>query len=214
MWGGAQGSFGSNRDFNSGLGGPNLMGYLARNSPHASFSGNSSFDNTAFFVSASLPQRSQSKDYSRVSDANSGFKREFKFEKFDEENPPKFFHSVVAGDAIVNPDDLVRDIVYCRPPLTYDETDHQPVSNICPLSHVPITCPVRGETCKHAQCFDLKEFLLLQEDPNWKCPICNADLTVDSIHFDPLYFARNSDATTINSDQQLWTSEFLDPFSV
>jgi hypothetical protein len=54
----------------------------------------------------------------------------------------------------------------------------------CPLSFRLINTPVRGITCRHLECFDLKNFLETRprrtswEPPNadsWKCPICRGD---------------------------------------
>ena len=45
----------------------------------------------------------------------------------------------------------------------------------CPLTQQLPSIPVRGQDCKHIQCFDLEAFVLLQElyhSRRWSCPVC------------------------------------------
>jgi hypothetical protein len=57
----------------------------------------------------------------------------------------------------------------------------------CALTTEKIEVPVRGIFCKHFQCFDLRNYLILTsqaQNPRWKCPICSLpayELLVDCI---------------------------------
>jgi hypothetical protein len=56
----------------------------------------------------------------------------------------------------------------------------------CEVIKIPLTCaltteklnfPARGIFCKHFQCFDLKNFIMMtssSSNPRWVCPICKA----------------------------------------
>ncbi|KAI9309402.1 MIZ/SP-RING zinc finger-domain-containing protein [Cunninghamella echinulata] len=44
----------------------------------------------------------------------------------------------------------------------------------CPISFTPIKIPVKGEDCRHPDCFDLCSYLAVNQDlATWKCPHCN-----------------------------------------
>jgi hypothetical protein len=48
------------------------------------------------------------------------------------------------------------------------------ISLRCPLTRAPIVNPSRANTCKHFQCFELNNYLAMNERiPTWKCPICS-----------------------------------------
>ncbi|KAG0176924.1 hypothetical protein DFQ28_005670 [Apophysomyces sp. BC1034] len=51
---------------------------------------------------------------------------------------------------------------------------HYRMSLKCPISLLRIQQPVRGEDCKHPDCFDLQSYLVINQDSiTWKCPHCN-----------------------------------------
>ncbi|KAF7720610.1 hypothetical protein EC973_006992 [Apophysomyces ossiformis] len=51
---------------------------------------------------------------------------------------------------------------------------HFRMSLKCPISLLRIQQPVRGENCKHPDCFDLESYLVVNQDNiGWKCPHCN-----------------------------------------
>lgn len=55
-------------------------------------------------------------------------------------------------------------------------TDSFKQSLKCPLTRLLPQTPVRGQHCKHVQCFDLLSYVVMQEKARasrWKCPICN-----------------------------------------
>ncbi|KAJ3104313.1 hypothetical protein HDU97_009389 [Phlyctochytrium planicorne] len=54
----------------------------------------------------------------------------------------------------------------------------------CPVSLSRITDPVKGENCKHLQCFDLRPFLDMLYLKLWKCSVCGAHLRADSLVVD------------------------------
>jgi hypothetical protein len=66
----------------------------------------------------------------------------------------------------------------------------------CEVIKIPLTCaltteklnyPARGAFCKHFQCFDLKNYIMMtssSSNPRWVCPICKAscyDFRIDCI---------------------------------
>jgi len=83
--------------------------------------------------------------------------------------------------------DVIHEIVTSRAPAK-KVTVSSLVSVVCPLSMIPITAPGRGLDCNHAQCFDLRQFILFQLTDDWKCPICQQSLDFESLRFDPFFF--------------------------
>ncbi|XP_021754254.1 E4 SUMO-protein ligase PIAL2-like isoform X2 [Chenopodium quinoa] len=59
------------------------------------------------------------------------------------------------------------------------------VSLNCPISKTRIKKPVKGNSCKHYQCFDFSNYVeIMSKRPSWRCPSCNqtvcfTDLRVD-----------------------------------
>ena len=157
-----------------------------------------SLETSPLFTAASLPQRAVSRDQTK--NANSSTNKIFSFANLNPSNAHRSYPSVFVNGAIVDVNDIVRDIVTNRPHSNYSGPDSGSQSFVCPFSHVPITCPVRGVTCNHAQCFDLREFLIAQDNEDWKCPICNQSLTVDTIAFDPFYFSPQTPAPQTGPD--------------
>ncbi|KAJ1350075.1 hypothetical protein KIN20_005785 [Parelaphostrongylus tenuis] len=48
------------------------------------------------------------------------------------------------------------------------------ISLLCPLSRTRITLPARCKKCSHLQCFDLYNYLQMNEKrPTWRCPVCS-----------------------------------------
>ncbi|KAI6214016.1 hypothetical protein M3Y94_00219200 [Aphelenchoides besseyi] len=51
--------------------------------------------------------------------------------------------------------------------------DSLKVSLLCPLSRSVMNTPSRSRNCSHLQCFDLLNYLMMNEKrPTWKCPVC------------------------------------------
>jgi hypothetical protein len=67
-----------------------------------------------------------------------------------------------------------------------DESNSLTFSLICPLTKTTMETPVRGRNCKHLQCFDLRNFLHINEKVaggRWKCINCEDFVSVrDLIH--------------------------------
>ncbi|CAD5209567.1 unnamed protein product [Bursaphelenchus xylophilus] len=59
------------------------------------------------------------------------------------------------------------------------------ISLLCPLARILMKTPARGKSCTHLQCFDLTNYIMMNEKrANWKCPVCNrqtlpSELVVD-----------------------------------
>ncbi|CAD5206612.1 unnamed protein product [Bursaphelenchus okinawaensis] len=59
------------------------------------------------------------------------------------------------------------------------------ISLLCPLARIIMKRPARGKSCTHLQCFDLTNYIMMNEKrANWKCPVCNkqtlpSDLVLD-----------------------------------
>lgn len=54
----------------------------------------------------------------------------------------------------------------------------------CPLSLSPIDVPVRGQECRHFQCFDLFSFIKVNSFPTqrrWNCPLCDHLVFLESL---------------------------------
>ncbi|PIO68598.1 MIZ/SP-RING zinc finger [Teladorsagia circumcincta] len=48
------------------------------------------------------------------------------------------------------------------------------ISLLCPLSRTRISLPARCKKCPHLQCFDLYNYLQMNEKrPTWRCPVCS-----------------------------------------
>lgn len=48
------------------------------------------------------------------------------------------------------------------------------ISLLCPLSRTRISLPARCKKCSHLQCFDLYNYLQMNEKrPTWRCPVCS-----------------------------------------
>jgi len=81
-----------------------------------------------------------------------------------------------------------------RPPLprvnmNTDDDDIQVgesrVSLRCPLTIKRITTPVRGTSCHHPQCFDLKGYLeFCCQTGNWQCPVCSNSCKYEDLGID------------------------------
>ncbi|TKR81797.1 hypothetical protein L596_015615 [Steinernema carpocapsae] len=65
----------------------------------------------------------------------------------------------------------IREMLLSDDGITVDSLT---LSLLCPYSKATIKTPVRGRSCDHLQCFDLENFLIMNEGrPSWKCPVCN-----------------------------------------
>ncbi|KAF3934167.1 hypothetical protein ABW20_dc0103497 [Dactylellina cionopaga] len=72
------------------------------------------------------------------------------------------------------------------------EEDTVTVSIICPMSQQLIGEPVRGKSCRHLECFDLKGYLMSRTKlcsgfsvpDSWKCPICSCEVTPATLFID------------------------------
>lgn len=156
---------------------------------HSFMSGSPLFATNSLPVSTNntmIPQR----DFSDSGESSIQANR-FEFVS-DFRETPQVYPSIVIGGMIVDVNDAVREIVTNRPPAPA-VSDTTPASSICPISYVPITAPGRGVACQHSQCFDLAEFLILQGDQEWICPVCGIPLDFESLRFDPAFMKEKCD---------------------
>ncbi|CAG7906693.1 unnamed protein product [Brassica rapa] len=59
------------------------------------------------------------------------------------------------------------------------------VSLRCPISHSRIKLPVKGQLCKHLQCFDFSNYVYINmRKPTWRCPHCNQPVSYPEIRLD------------------------------
>eukprot|EP00897_Mesotaenium_endlicherianum_P001141 jgi/Mesen1/11027/ME000098S10425 len=64
------------------------------------------------------------------------------------------------------------------------------LSLACPLSNVRIQTPVKGESCRHHQCFDFDSFVdINQMVPLWRCPCCGDLLSPGDLRLDNSFLA-------------------------
>ena len=126
-----------------------------------------------------------------IESANQSTIEDMKYMEFSEREPGKKneYPSVIINGNLVDVNDVVKHIINNNA-FSSPVDDPSPVSYICPFSFVPILCPGRGQNCKHSQCFDIIEFLIMQSsnDAEWKCPICNQSFNISTISFDPFFF--------------------------
>lgn len=62
------------------------------------------------------------------------------------------------------------------------------VSLLCPLSMQRINVPTRSIYCTHVQCFDVFNYLQINEfKPNWKCPVCRDKAPFETLFIDELF---------------------------
>ncbi|XP_023634878.1 E4 SUMO-protein ligase PIAL2 [Capsella rubella] len=59
------------------------------------------------------------------------------------------------------------------------------VSLTCPISRRRIKLPVKGQLCKHLQCFDFSNYVHINmRNPSWRCPHCNQPVCYPEIRLD------------------------------
>ncbi|KAK6106299.1 PINIT domain family protein [Brugia pahangi] len=70
------------------------------------------------------------------------------------------------------------------------------ISLLCPLGKTRMLIPVKAYDCTHLQCFDLSNFLKMNEKrPTWKCAVCNNGAPYKKLIIDD-YFERVLKDTT------------------
>ncbi|CAF3012051.1 unnamed protein product [Rotaria sp. Silwood2] len=92
------------------------------------------------------------------------------------------------------------------------EVSDQKLKLTCSIDQRRLRKPIRATTCQHLQCFDLTNYIALNEKSHkWICPVCNKpalleDLQIDSYTESILNSIKNENITeiTINADLQ-WT---------
>ncbi|XP_068666154.1 E4 SUMO-protein ligase PIAL2 isoform X2 [Aristolochia californica] len=59
------------------------------------------------------------------------------------------------------------------------------ISLNCPISFKRIKTPVKGQLCRHHQCFDYSNFLEINlRKPSWRCPHCNQPVSCCDLRID------------------------------
>nr|GMC98161.1 E4 SUMO-protein ligase PIAL2-like isoform X1 [Ipomoea batatas] len=59
------------------------------------------------------------------------------------------------------------------------------ISLNCPISFKRIKTPVKGQSCKHLQCFDYQNYVdINSRRPSWRCPHCNQQTCFTDIRID------------------------------
>ena len=117
---------------------------------------------------------------------------------------------------IQDPDVLVQKVINefpAPPPILEDPYS----TNICPITQTTIDKPARGVNCTHAQCFDLKNFIVRGIQTNtWTCPICGMPISFQDLRYDRDYNKQNtfvlSDGDEENSMFQSLADPKFDPF--
>ncbi|KAL3107563.1 hypothetical protein niasHT_013212 [Heterodera trifolii] len=68
------------------------------------------------------------------------------------------------------------------------EMDALKISLLDPLMRTRIKIPARFAGCKHLQCFDLKNYLMMLENRQiWKCPICGKQAAYSKLYIDSYF---------------------------
>ncbi|XP_047337315.1 E4 SUMO-protein ligase PIAL2-like isoform X3 [Impatiens glandulifera] len=80
---------------------------------------------------------------------------------------------------------------YVPPVVTSHDSDPEiaegasRISLNCPISFKRIKTPIKGQSCKHHQCFDFNNFVEINaKRPSWRCPYCSQDLFLSDIRVD------------------------------
>lgn len=64
------------------------------------------------------------------------------------------------------------------------------LSLLDPISLTIMKYPGRSINCRHSQCFDIVQFLILNKQKmHWKCPVCNMRVTIEQLQYD-LYLGK------------------------
>ncbi|UJR23301.1 hypothetical protein I4U23_026316 [Adineta vaga] len=92
------------------------------------------------------------------------------------------------------------------------EVSDQKLKLTCPIDQKRLKKPIRATTCQHLQCFDLTNYIALNEkSKKWICPVCNKlalyeDLQIDTYMDSILNSIQNHDITEITINGELrWT---------
>jgi len=92
------------------------------------------------------------------------------------------------------------------------EVSDQKLKLKCPIDQRRLKIPIRAITCQHLQCFDLTNYIALNEKAaKWICPVCNKialfdDLQIDSYTESIINSIENENITEITIDSNLnWT---------
>jgi len=65
--------------------------------------------------------------------------------------------------------------------------DAPSISLLCPYTTLRMHAPVRSVHCYHLQCFDLRNYLSMNEkNPRWKCPVCGVSALHSELRVDEL----------------------------
>lgn len=88
------------------------------------------------------------------------------------------------------------------------EVSDQKLKLKCPIDQRRLRTPVRATTCQHIQCFDLTNYITINEKAaKWTCPVCNKiasydDLQIDAYTESILNSIQNEDINEISIDSQ------------
>ncbi|XP_076951900.1 E4 SUMO-protein ligase PIAL2-like [Bidens hawaiensis] len=95
------------------------------------------------------------------------------------------FMSVVANPSFPTIPDYVPPVATQSDPDNEIVEGPSRVSLKCPISFSRINIPVKGQTCKHLQCFDYNNYMgINSRTPLWRCPHCNQSVCVPDIRID------------------------------
>ncbi|UJR25614.1 hypothetical protein I4U23_006966 [Adineta vaga] len=65
------------------------------------------------------------------------------------------------------------------------EVSDQKLKLKCPIDQRRLRIPIRATTCQHLQCFDLTNYIALNEKAGkWICPVCNKSALFDDLQID------------------------------
>ncbi|WCJ26375.1 E4 SUMO-protein ligase PIAL2 [Euphorbia peplus] len=95
-----------------------------------------------------------------------------------------FMSAMPLSDTIVLQDYVQADVAASDPDSDIIEGPSR-VSLNCPISYTRIRTPVKGQSCKHLQCFDLRNFVdINSRRPSWRCPHCNQNACYTDLRID------------------------------
>ncbi|KAL2902638.1 E4 SUMO-protein ligase PIAL2, partial [Bienertia sinuspersici] len=132
------------------------------------------------------------------------------------------FILIVALMSVIPSSDLQPPVDYVQPASAVSNSDAEiiegpsRVSLSCPISKKRIRTPVKGNSCKHYQCFDFNNYVEINSRrPSWRCPSCNqsvcfTDLRVDQKMVKALKEMGENISEVIISVDGTWTAASSD----
>ncbi|PIA49155.1 hypothetical protein AQUCO_01300189v1 [Aquilegia coerulea] len=95
------------------------------------------------------------------------------------------FMTVIASSEVTALQDYVQPVAAALESDSEVIEGSSRISLNCPISFTRIKTPVKGQLCKHRQCFDFENYVEINSRrPSWRCPHCNQSVCYLDIRID------------------------------